>query len=258
MAADKSRYDNFAAVADDYWRSFGPEFVELLLPRIDALFQRYHIAPRALLDLGCGTGTFAIRMARRGIKVTGVDASKEALLLARKKAAAVRARVRWSREDMRRFRLPNQFDVVTSLFNSVNHLLTMKDLHAMFRCVSSCLAPGGVFIFDLNNRSCFEEVWGGTSCVETRRGLIIRKDVLDQKRNRATARLLLFTRQGDAYVRSEDCIEERWFRKSEIKRACHGRGLEILEEIDFNPFPKHLGYSGGIKTLWLTRQPPIS
>ena len=43
--------------------------------------------PGRALDLGCGTGTNAITLARHGWKVTGVDFASRAIKLARKKAA---------------------------------------------------------------------------------------------------------------------------------------------------------------------------
>jgi len=43
----------------------------------------------AILDAGCGTGSYSIELSRRGFRVTGVDRSSQLLMLARKKAAAV-------------------------------------------------------------------------------------------------------------------------------------------------------------------------
>ena len=48
---------------------------------------------RSVLDIGCGTGTFACLLARRGLTVTAVDPAAESLAVARTKPAA--DRVRW-------------------------------------------------------------------------------------------------------------------------------------------------------------------
>ncbi|HLI00994.1 MAG TPA: methyltransferase domain-containing protein, partial [Acidimicrobiales bacterium] len=58
----------------------------------------------SVLDVGCGQGTQAIRLARRGFHVTGVDLSAELLDVARAAAAAepdaVQQRLTWRRGDL--------------------------------------------------------------------------------------------------------------------------------------------------------------
>jgi S-adenosylmethionine-dependent methyltransferase len=71
---------------------------ELVARQLDAELEP---PPVRIIDLGCGQGTQAVRLARRGYEVTGVDASAE--LLARlerdlgAEPAEVRARVRVER-----------------------------------------------------------------------------------------------------------------------------------------------------------------
>src|SRR3989442_14186093 len=71
---------------------------------IEAVFRRYHVNPRTILDLGCGTGNHDIPLARRGYQVTGLDQSPAMFSLARKKTTESRVRVRFVRADMRAFR----------------------------------------------------------------------------------------------------------------------------------------------------------
>ncbi|MFI5173588.1 MAG: class I SAM-dependent methyltransferase [Terriglobia bacterium] len=245
------QYDGFASVADEYWRSFGPEFSELILPRIDRLIRSQRLQAKTLLDLGCGTGSFAIQMAGRGLQVTGLDASCGALEVARRKAGRAKARVQWILGDMRSFTTDQKFDLVTSVFNSVNHLLSTRDLGAMFGAVSRALVPGGHFIFDLNHRSCFEQVWGGLSVVRRPRFFLIRCDEIDRRRRRATAHLVIFLKRGNRYIQIKDSIQERWFREAEIRERARRANLRIVHKEDFNPFSKGLGYSKRIKSLWI-------
>ncbi|MDP9444347.1 MAG: class I SAM-dependent methyltransferase [Actinomycetota bacterium] len=53
--------------------------------------------PRSVLDIGCGTGTLACLLARRGVDVTGVDPAGASLDVARTKSGA--DRVRWVHGD---------------------------------------------------------------------------------------------------------------------------------------------------------------
>ncbi len=46
------------------------------------------LSPRTALDAGCGTGRVAIELARRGVRVVGVDLDRSMLSLARAKSVA--------------------------------------------------------------------------------------------------------------------------------------------------------------------------
>ncbi len=247
-------YNNFAVVADDYWRSFGPEFADLVLPLIDRVFRRFKIRPDSMLDLACGTGTFALRMAARGINVTALDGSRTALRIAKEKAAEGDLKIRWILGDMTCFTLKEPVDLITSIFNSVNHLLSFADLLSCFRCVRAALRPGSYFVFDVNNKTCFQEVWGGVSLARIPQGLVIRNDEVSMKTQRAKAHLSMLLKQGTHYSFDEDVIEERWYTEQSISRAARLAGLRTLSRIDFNPFPRRLRYSNRIKSLWVMRR----
>jgi ubiquinone/menaquinone biosynthesis C-methylase UbiE len=55
------------------------------------------LGARSVLDVGCGTGTFALLLADRGVTVTGVDPAAGSLAVARSKPGA--ERVRWLHGD---------------------------------------------------------------------------------------------------------------------------------------------------------------
>src|SRR5215471_13067367 len=68
-----------------------------------------------LLDLACGTGTMAIRMAEQGFQVTGVDIIPEMIVLASQKALAQSASIEWVVVDARAFHLQKQFPFIYML-----------------------------------------------------------------------------------------------------------------------------------------------
>lgn len=57
------------------------------------IVQRMCPGANRILDICCGTGEHAIRMAQAGYTVTGIDASQEMLGIARKKISAKRLRI---------------------------------------------------------------------------------------------------------------------------------------------------------------------
>ncbi|MHC1737487.1 MAG: class I SAM-dependent methyltransferase [Ignavibacteriaceae bacterium] len=50
--------------------------------------------------------------------------------------------------DMRALPFKSKFDLVLMIFDSINYLMTKKDLEIAFSEISSILAPGGIFTFD--------------------------------------------------------------------------------------------------------------
>ena len=54
------------------------------------------------------------------------------------------------RGDMTAFRLPDRFDVVICMFDTLNHVQSFAGWLTLFSCVHEHLAEGGLFIFDVN------------------------------------------------------------------------------------------------------------
>jgi len=76
---------------------------------------------RSCCDLACGTGSTAVALAKRGLKVYAVDLSPTMCELAQKKALREHAEVEVIEADMRRFRLPVKVDLITCEFDALNH-----------------------------------------------------------------------------------------------------------------------------------------
>ena len=106
-----------------------------------------------LLDLGCGTGRMALRLAAEGYEVTGVDITPEMLARARQKAAAQSLSIEWVLADARAFRLEQQFSFIYMLENVWQFFLTRADQEAMLARVREHLLPGGCFLFCTRNPS---------------------------------------------------------------------------------------------------------
>jgi len=115
---------------------------------LDTLFQNRSKPPRALLDLGCGTGTHAVLLAKRGYSVVGLDESKEMVRQAQEKANRERVDARFATADIRHFQLHRTFDAAISLFATFCYLTTDEDVANTLTQVRSHLTPGGLLIFD--------------------------------------------------------------------------------------------------------------
>lgn len=103
------------------------------------------LGARSVLDIGCGTGTFACLLARRGLTVTAVDPAQASLEIARAKPGA--DRVRWVHgyaTDLP----PLQVDLVTMTANVAQVFLTDTDWAATLRAAHTALRPGGRLVFE--------------------------------------------------------------------------------------------------------------
>ena len=116
---------------------------------VDALIARLQPRPdAAVLDLGCGTGRHARRLADAGLDVTGVDLAAESIRTAR---AHAHDHLRFARHDMRVPFGVETFDYVFNLFTSFGYFDRAEEHLAVARNVATALKPGGVFVLDYLN-----------------------------------------------------------------------------------------------------------
>ncbi len=106
-----------------------------------------------LLDLACGTGRMALRMAAPGYQVTGVDITPEMIARARQKAAEHAISIEWVVADARTFHLQKQFPFIYMLENVFQFFLTREDQEAMLARVREHVLPEGCFLFETRNPS---------------------------------------------------------------------------------------------------------
>jgi SAM-dependent methyltransferase len=104
-----------------------------------------------LLDLACGTGRVALRLAAQGYEVTGVDITPEMIEWARHKARKQAVSVEWVVADARTFQLQKQFSFIYMLENVFQFFLTRADQEAMLARVREHLLPEGCFLFETRN-----------------------------------------------------------------------------------------------------------
>jgi SAM-dependent methyltransferase len=94
--------------------------------------------PASVLDAGCGTGRVAIELARRGVRVLGVDADPDMITAARAKAPELA----WLRADLAVLALDERFDVVVLAGNVVPYVAAEHRPAAIAAC-ARVLADGG-------------------------------------------------------------------------------------------------------------------
>ena len=131
-----ARYDESSA------DMFAPAVVD---PTVDFLAG---LAGRgAALELGIGTGRIALPLARRGVRVHGIDLSEAMVGRLRAKPGAERIGVTVG--DFATTTVDGSFSVAYLVFNTIMNLTTQDEQVACFRNVAAHLEPGGCFVIEV-------------------------------------------------------------------------------------------------------------
>jgi SAM-dependent methyltransferase len=98
-----------------------------------------------VLDLGCGTGRVAIRLAQQGHRVTGLDLDPAFMAETAARALAHGVDVETVEADARSFRIDRQFDLILAPMQLVQLFNGAQERKSMLRSASAHLRPGGLF-----------------------------------------------------------------------------------------------------------------
>ena len=123
---------------------------------------------RTVLDIGCGTGTFACLLAGRGLEVIAVDPAAASLAVARRKPGA--GLVRWLHAEATA--LPRvQVDLATMTGNVAQVFVADEEWAAALGAVHDALRPGARLVFE--SRDPAQQAWLGWNRGQTYRRALI-------------------------------------------------------------------------------------
>jgi SAM-dependent methyltransferase len=99
-----------------------------------------------MLELGIGTGRVALPLARSGVDVAGIDASRS--MVAKLAAKPDGDRIQVTIQDFGRFHLGRRFRAIYVVFNTFFGLLSQEDQLSCFESVARHLIQDGVFVME--------------------------------------------------------------------------------------------------------------
>jgi ubiquinone/menaquinone biosynthesis C-methylase UbiE len=108
-------FDNKSNIYDDWYKTKLGKHVDLV--ESECAFNLFKIKKgMKILDIGCGTGNFSIKLAKKGCKVSGIDLSDKMLILAREKAEKENVPISYYNMSVYDLNFPDQhFDAVFSM-----------------------------------------------------------------------------------------------------------------------------------------------
>jgi SAM-dependent methyltransferase len=202
-----------------------------------------------VLDIGCGTGWLAVRLAARGMQVTGVDPAAASLDVARAKPGA--DAVAWWHGDSSSLP-PLEVDLVTMTGNVAQVFITEAEWERTLSAALGVLVPGGHLVFEVRDPAAQAwqewtraESWqrveiDGVGPVEA--WVDLTEVALPLVSFRWTYR---FERAGDIVV-SDSTL--RFRTRDEIEASLRGAGFRLLEVRDAPDRP-------GLEHVFIAQRP---
>ncbi len=195
-----------------------------------------------VLDLGCGTGSMTLELCRRGYDMIGVDISSEMLSVARQAGEdeGLSDKLLWLCQDMREFELYGTVEATVSCLDCLNHLTNTKDFEKCLSLVRNYLVPDGIFIFDLNSKYKFENIYADNSFVLEEDGIMcVWQNFYNEKNHICDFYISLFSEDEDGrYTRTDEYQSERMYTERTVKNLLAKTGFELIGiygDLDFSP-----------------------
>jgi SAM-dependent methyltransferase len=196
---------------------------------IHQILHRFNHRPTAILDLCCGTGNVSVLLARQGYQVTGVDISSRMIEVARQKPEARKGLIDFHVQDACNLRLGRKFDLVISLFDSLNYVLNSSDLQHVFYRVHDHLKTGGMFIFDMNTEAALAGgLFNQNNFGSNARVLYDWRSTYDPGKRICRIDLNFVYRKGGAEIPIKAVHYQRAYYEQEITEMLSAAGLEVL------------------------------
>lgn len=246
--AEKEQYNNvFAPVYNKYW---GPLMAENFYKLISSLIDISEC--KSVLDLCCGTGQLSALISKDypDINYYGVDLSNDMLSFARQNAPTVK----FSQQNACNFTIEGQkFDLIYSMFDSLNHILSSDDLLKVFISVREHLSHKGKFIFDFNTPQAFLDADSNTySFVDDETATIVSTSY-DVGTMLLSYKLTIFNKNDNdngsdsssdnSWMRHDLSMQEKAYTDRVVIKLLQKAGFENITPLDFTS-GEHLHESG--------------
>lgn len=218
-------YADFAFIYDRFQDIDYTSFTEYY----KLLFKHFGISPKSIIDLGCGSGSVTIPLARQGYAMTGVDLSEDMLALAAQKAFEQGLNILFINGDMTEFTAAAYADAAVCALDGVNYLTNDGDLERLFCRVAEYLNKGGIFIFDLNSEYKMKNILDENSFVydDDDAYCVWSNSYVEEDKICSFYIDFFIKSKNGLYRRGEEYQEERAFSPDEIKAAACAAGLEL-------------------------------
>lgn len=226
-----SAYEAFASVYDLFMEQV--EY-DQWLDHIHAVWDKLGAKPKTIIDLGCGTGSILLPLAKEGLDVIGVDISPEMLAEADHKAMEEGLSLRFACQDMTALELGEKADCILSLCDCMNYLTEDGQLEDAFQSIAKHMKKESLFLFDMNTEYKFREVLGQNvfGSAEEGAAYIWENDYDKEEKINEYYVSFFIEQENGLYERVEEYHYERAYSMEEIENGLQAAGMELVEVYD--------------------------
>ena len=191
----------------------------------DEILKREGVKPRTAVDLACGTGSVTAILAKKGIRVTGVDLSEEMLTVAQQKTADLPNPPQFVCQSLQRLWLPRGVDMAVCALDSLDYITDPADCKEAIRRAYKALNPGGILIFDVNTPEKLRAMDGQVFLDEDDDVYCVWRGEFDGDTNICSYGMDLFQRRGRLWQRSFEEHREYAYSRETLTRYLREAGF---------------------------------
>ena len=193
------------------------------------ILSREGLRPRTAVDLACGTGSVALLLAQRGMRVTAVDMSEEMLCVASQKAQEQGVYPVFVCQKLQELQLPRGVDLAVCALDSMDYITEPDDCREAIRRVYKALNPGGCFIFDVNTPEKLRAMDGQIFVDEDDDVFCLWRGEFDPQTNICSYGMDLFQREGNVWHRSFEEHREYAYSAAQLTGYLKDAGFTSVE-----------------------------
>ena len=187
------------------------------------------LRPRTAVDLACGTGSVTAILARKGIRVLGVDMSEEMLTVAQQKGQECENPPRFVCQKLQELHLSRGVDLAVCALDSLDYITEPEDCREAIRRVYKVLNPGGIFIFDVNTPEKLRAMDGQVFLDEDDDVYCVWRGEFDEETNICSYGMDLFQREGKLWYRSFEEHREYAYSQEQLTGYLKEAGFTHIE-----------------------------
>ncbi len=136
---------SYSVIAGHYDRMMNHVDYKMWANYLRSIFKHWHIAPRNIVDLSCGTGSLLYNLKNHKWKLYGSDLSENMLLAAQKKVSVPLVCSNLTGLPYKKA----AFDVALVMYDTMNYIIDNIDIQRIFNELYLIIRPGGWLIFDI-------------------------------------------------------------------------------------------------------------